>query len=216
MSLSTIIYYTSNRENKEFEKKIRDNILKVCGDMPIISVSHEPIDFGENICVGKRETSNHNLFRQIQIGAKFATTPFIHFAEADCLYPPEYFKFTPNRFRESHKCTNLYILNEWGKDEYSGYYPKEIGTFAQVSDRIHLIKEIDHVLTGRPFWDTRRKERPLELFRRRRWKLFDIENPVVSLKTENGMNKHTKIVEPPIDEIKYWGEAHKLRKEMFS
>lgn len=212
---ATIIYYTSNREKPEFEDKIRANLQMVCGDIPIISVSHEPIDLGINISVGKREACNHNLFRQIQIGAKLATTPFVIHAESDCLYPPDYFKFKLTDVNQSYKLDNNYILNEWGVDEYKGFYKKEFGTFAQITGRIHLIKEIDDVLVGRPFWDKRRKERPIELFRRHRWKMVHNENPVVSLKTFDGMNKHTKIVEPPINDIPYWGSDDKLRKRMF-
>ena len=46
-----IIYYTSSREDPKFEKMVQDNILSVT-DLPIISVSQKPIDFGKNICVG--------------------------------------------------------------------------------------------------------------------------------------------------------------------
>ena len=216
MNHSTIIYYTSNRENPKFEKRIQEKLLEVCGDTPIISVSQKPIDLGTNVCVGERETSNHNLFRQILIGARLATTPFVTYAEADCLYTPEYFKFIPEDINETYKCDNLYILNEWGVGEYSGFYQKEIGTFAQISGREYLIKEIEHLLEGRPMWDTRhRNERPLELFRRCRWKLFHIDNPIISLKTGNGMSNHTRIIEPPVDEIPYWGSADKIRKEYF-
>ena len=66
----TILYYTSNREGEEFEGRIRQNILNVKGDLPIISISHKPIDFGENICVGDVGVSGFNMFRQIQIGLK--------------------------------------------------------------------------------------------------------------------------------------------------
>jgi len=227
MNQFTIIYYTSNRENEEFEKKIRDKLVMMTSRIPIISVSHKPINLGINISVGVQFPCNHNLFRQIQIGAKLATTPFIIFAEADCLYPPDYFRsFTPTDVNQTYKCDNLYILNEWGKGEYSGFYQKETGTFAQISGREHLIKEVDFVLKDRPFWyqphwtelrsgKSSKNERPLELFRRRRWKTFTTKNPIVSIKTEDGMSKHTRIIEPPIDKIPWWGEANKLRKELF-
>ena len=49
----TIIYYTSNREDERFESRVRANLLKVCGNLPIISVSQKPIyGFGFNIPVG--------------------------------------------------------------------------------------------------------------------------------------------------------------------
>ncbi len=62
----TIIYCTSNQEDPVFEKKIQDNILKA--GLPIISVSHKPIDFGDNICIGEQEVSYRTLFKQLYIG----------------------------------------------------------------------------------------------------------------------------------------------------
>jgi len=217
MSKTTIIYYTSNKEKPEFEQKIRNNLRIVAGNVPIISVSHKPIGLGINICIGEREACNHNLFRQIQIGAKLATTPFVSFAEADCLYPMGYFNFIPEGaiLHQAYKCTNLYILSEWGKKEFSGFYRKEVGTFAQITGREHLIKEIDLVLKDRLFWDKKHEERPIELFRRRRWQTFDYKNPIVSIKTKHGMTRHTKTIEPPVDTIPYWGSANELRKELF-
>ena len=212
---TTIIYYTSNREDEALEQKIRDNILKVCGDTAIISVSHKPIDFGYNICVGEKEACNHNLFRQIEIGAKIAESDFVTFAEADCLYTKEYFAYIPDNINQTYKCDNNYILNEWGKNQYAGFYQKEVGTFSQVTGREYLLQEIKEILEGRPYWDRRRKGKPLELFRYKRWELFHLDNPIVSLKTGKGMSKHTKIVEPPVDDIPYWGNCHDLRREMF-
>lgn len=215
---ATIIYYTSNREKPEFEQKIREKILKLKANLPLISISQKPINFGINLCVGNVGISNHNLFRQIQIACKIATTPFVISTEADCLYPPEYFKFTPPSVDECYKFSNLYILNEWGKGEYSGFYEKEVAPFAQITGRKHFIKEIDMVLKGRGFWGRQHKlgrERPLELFRRRRWQVVRLKTPAVSLKTGDGMNNHTKIIEPPVDEIPYWGKASDMRREMF-
>ena len=61
----TIIYYTSNQEGSLFEEKIRENILKHKGNLPIISVSQKPMGFGKNICVGDVGHSYLNEFRQI-------------------------------------------------------------------------------------------------------------------------------------------------------
>ena len=91
----TILYYTANVEDELFERKIRKNILKNKGDLPIISVSQKPIDFGDNICVGEHEPCYLNLFRQIQIGLEKVRTTFIITTEADFLYPPDYFTFVP-------------------------------------------------------------------------------------------------------------------------
>ena len=91
----TVIYYTSNKEKELFESRIRESILDMIGDIPLISVSQKPIDFGKNICVGDVGVCGHNLFRQFQIGAKAAKTKYVCNVEADALYPKEYFEFTP-------------------------------------------------------------------------------------------------------------------------
>ncbi|MCK9371410.1 hypothetical protein M0R04_15960, partial [Candidatus Dojkabacteria bacterium] len=94
---ATILYYSSQREKPEFEFKIIDNLLKVCGDLPIISITHFPMDLGHNICVGDVGCSGFNMFRQVLLGCEAANTTFIISAEADCLYPPDYFTFRPER-----------------------------------------------------------------------------------------------------------------------
>jgi hypothetical protein len=48
----TILYYTSNHEDEIFESNIIKLLKKMCGDLPIISISQKPIELGENICVG--------------------------------------------------------------------------------------------------------------------------------------------------------------------
>src|ERR1700687_5200912 len=93
----TIIYYSSNHEKPEFEQRIKDNILRVSSGLPIISVTQKPIDFGKNIVVGDVGTSGLNMFRQVQIACRAAKTKFVISAEADCLYPPDYFIFIPKK-----------------------------------------------------------------------------------------------------------------------
>ena len=131
----TIIYYTSNREDEKFEKNIRDRILASSGGLPIVSVSQKPIDFGHNVCIGDVGACNHNLFRQIQVACLTAKTPYVLSCEADCLYPDDYFKYVPNDVNKCYKFTPLYILNEWGKYEYSGFYRKDVAPFAQICGR---------------------------------------------------------------------------------
>ena len=97
MNDATIIYYTSNREDPAFEQRVRENILKNSGGLPIISVSHQPIDFGKNICVGDVGTSGFNMFRQVQIACEAATTQFVISAEAARVFPatrPDFYRRT--------------------------------------------------------------------------------------------------------------------------
>jgi len=84
----TCIYYTPNYKNETFAEKIRQALLKTIGDTPLISVSQKPLKFGKNICVGDIGRSPRNVYRQMLIGAKEATTDYVGMAEDDTLYHP--------------------------------------------------------------------------------------------------------------------------------
>lgn len=108
MSDLTVIYYTSNYITEEFARNIRNVIIGSIGDCPLISVSHKPMDFGQNICVGEIGRSHLNIYRQILIGAKAAKTPYVALVEDDILYPPSHFRIRPTR-----KDIFTYDTNEW-------------------------------------------------------------------------------------------------------
>jgi len=209
----TILYYSSNREDPKFEEKIQANLLKVCGDLPIISVSQKPIDLGTNICVGDVGASGFNCFRQILIGCEAATTEFVISAEADCLYPPDYFTFAPERNDVCYRDSNLYVMG----DHRRYYFKKEEGaTHAQIVGREFYIKRLKELFEGAPQWSIEEMNFPKE-----RWRKADIfdeiihyktENPVVQIKTHRGMRYYTHSDRTPIYKIPYWGEGSELRK----
>jgi len=92
----TILYYTSNRISDHFANNVRNHLLETTrGRVPIISISHKPIDFGKNICVEGLTPSIYNVYKQILIGAKKAETRFVACCEDDTLYVPEHFQFIP-------------------------------------------------------------------------------------------------------------------------
>ena len=84
----TIIYYTPNYKDETFFEKIREALLKTIGNTPLISVSQKPLKFGHNICVGDIGRSPRNVFKQMLIGCKEATTDYVGMAEDDTLYHP--------------------------------------------------------------------------------------------------------------------------------
>ena len=106
----TVIYYTSNREKPEFEDNIKQSLLNTIGDLPLISVSQKPIDFGENICVGDIGFSIENAFEQLKIGAQAAKTKFVCACESDTIYPVGYFKFQPIRSDCYYVPKTVYVL----------------------------------------------------------------------------------------------------------
>ena len=214
--LLTVIYYTSNRENEAFEKKIRDKLLKTIGDIPLISVSQKPIDFGKNICVGDVGVSNQNVGRQIQIGAEAATTPFIIMAEADCIYPKEYFSFVPPRDDIAYRYDNLWIL--WKK---GGPFRRKIySECGQVLGREYAIASLKNYCVGRGMWRAdleHGREVPPSPYSGGVVNTYQTNIPIINIKTDEGQHKSTRTMYnvEPVDSLPFWGTADEIRKEMF-
>jgi len=211
----TIIYYTSNKEVPEFEKRIRDNILKVT-DLPIISVSQKPIDFGKNICVGDVGVSGFNMFRQVQIACKEVKTKFVISAEADCLYPPDYFTFIPPRDDRCYRNRNLYVMGQ----HRTYFYKKEGGaTHAQVIGREFYLKRLNKLFKYAPEWSIEERNFPRE--RHHKVDVFDkikhykTKNPVVQIKTSQSMRHYTHSDRIPVHELPYWGDGKLFRQKYY-
>jgi len=211
-SLATILYYTSNKEKPDFEKRIIDNLLKVGGDLPIISVSQKPMRLGKNICVGDVGASGFNMFRQVQIGLNQAKTKFVISAEADCLYPPDYFKFIPERDDICYRNSNLYVMAHkrpifWKKEEGA--------THAQVIGRKYYLDRLNYLFEGAPKWSVEEKNFPRERHRKvdvfNKIEYWETKNPVVQIKTSQSMRTYTHSDRIDRSEIPYWGRADLLR-----
>lgn len=209
---ATIIYYTSNREKPDFEKRVQENLLKVCGDLPIISVSHKPINLGRNICVGDVGVSGFNMFRQVQLACEAASTKFIISAEADCLYPPDYFTFLPERDDIAYRNSNLYVMPD-ARDFF--FYKKEGATHAQIVGRLFYLETLKKLFVGAPMWNTEEKNFPKERFKKNdvfdKIAYWESKSPVFQIKTHRGMRYFTHSDRTPIPEIPYWGSGKKMR-----
>ena len=211
----TILYYISNREKPEFEKRVRDNILKVSGGLPIVSVSQKPIDFGHNICVGDVGTSGFNMFRQVLIGLREVKTDYVISAEADCMYPPDYFTFTPTKLDVAYRDSNLYVM---GRHRDYFYFKPEGATHAQVVGTKYYLDVLTKLFEGEPMWDTNQKNFPKEKFHNKKEDVFDkveywrSENPVVQIKTKDSMRHYTHSERIPIYNLDYWGDSRQFFK----
>jgi hypothetical protein len=209
---ATIIYYTSNREDSEFEERVRANLIKVSEGLPIISVSQKPVNLGKNICIGDVGTSGFNMFRQVEIACKAATTPFVISAEADCLYPPDYFKFRPKEANKCYRNSNLYVMPDH-RDYF--FYKEEGATHAQIVGREYYLETLEKLFIGAPDWSTTEKNFPKERFGKN--DIFDkiyywkSDNPVFQIKTHRGMRYYTRSDRTPITELPYWGKGNKIR-----
>jgi len=217
MNDATIIYCSSCREDPLFEAKVKETILKHCGGLPIISVTQKPIDFGKNICVGDSiGASGFNFFRQVQIGLMEAKTEFVISAESDCMYPPDYFTFRPERNDKCYRSSNLYVMPDL-RAYY--FYKREGATHAQIVGREFYLNALNKLFEGAPQWSTEEKNFPKE--RHNLEDVFadndiirhkEIVNPVFQVKTHKGLRYYTHSDCTPIAEIKYWGPGEPIRK----
>jgi len=210
----TIIYYTANTEDPVFEQRIRDDLKKKAGDIPIISVSRKPIDLGTNICVGEQTVCYTNEWKQLLVGLKAAKTKFCFTAEADCLYPANYFSFTPPVDNMMHYYDNLWIV--W---KYHNAFWRKTGHCegAEVCGREYWISRLEPLLldSWEPIAD------PAERMRYENklvTKFFPKEDvwkgePVISFKTRDGLSFRTTFINQSKTKVlPPWGTISEVKK----
>ncbi len=100
-----IIYYTDNRLDEKIMKKCQEQIKK--SGLPIVSVSLQPINFGENIVLPLKR-SPLTMFKQILAGLEKINTEVVFLCEHDILYHPSHFQFRPPK-----KDVYYYNMNTW-------------------------------------------------------------------------------------------------------
>ena len=201
----TVIYYTSNREQEGFEDNIRKTLLKTIGDLPLISVSQKPIDFGRNICVGDIGATPENMLLQVMSGAVEAKTKFVGMAESDCLYHKSYFEFRPDSedtFYYPDECYLLWVGNRNRK--YWRYHRREISS---IVGREHLIKIIGKILLQSP------KHIRNIVPKLTKQETFHPDYPVISIKTRDGMHWASAYSREYETELPFWGRPKELLKE---
>lgn len=216
MATVGILYYSSNREDPIFENNVRKTILDNCGDLPILSVTHKPMNFGRNITVGDVGVSGYNMFRQVLIGCKEFDVDFILSAESDCLYPPSYFKFIPDRKDRCYRNTNLYVMPD-RRDFF--FHKTEGATHSQIVSREFYIERLEKLFGDGPEWSTEEFNFPKErhkkddIFSGKEIIYYKTSEPVIQIKTHKGMRYYTHSERVPIRELPYWGHGKPLKRK---
>ena len=214
---TTILYVSSNTQNPTFEKKIINRLLESIGNKPLVSVTQKPMPYlGLNICVGEHESSYFNQFRQIMIGFNKITTPYVTIAEADTIYPPEYFEFEPPELGHAYRYDNCWI-QDLNLKRNQNFRWKKNGHFAQVVDIKLWLEHLNKYFDGKPEWSSENAigcclQLPIV-------DGYDFTGrPVVSFKTDGSLKAKspTSTVVIPKEFIDYWGSAEELKKEMLS
>jgi len=221
----TVIYYTSNREKPEFEARIRKTLWNTIKPLrlPLISVSHKPIDFGENICVGDVGVSSQNVYRQMQVGALAAKTQFVCCAEADYIYPREYFLYRPDSLTMFSIAMPLWVLfAQTGKSRVFALKPRG-SEAAMVVGRETLINRVELVLKDVGMWgntQTDGKSMPYLIDTRRTFDIpgverntFTVPTPLITFKTDEQMHRRTPHdLQTKTRELAPYGNVHDLIK----
>lgn len=91
-----IVYYTSHQIDPDLMQKCQRQLQESAGDIPIVSVSLKPLEFGQNIVLDA-DPSRLTMFRQILAGLEASTADYVFLCEHDCLYPKEHFAIIPPR-----------------------------------------------------------------------------------------------------------------------
>ena len=168
------------------------------------------MDLGQNICVGDVGASGYNFLRQVQIACQNALTPFVIHAESDCLYPPDYFTFTPPKLDIPYRNTNIYV-QKYRKDYFC---KKNNSTFSQIVGKDFYLKRLQELFGYQPIWNIQYKNFPKEIKKNLfdKFEYFNTKNSCISFKTGQGMRKHSNCDEIPVYKLPYWGDVRELRR----
>ncbi len=124
MAEKSIIYLTDNSLEETLATKCRQKLSEVAQEIPIISVSQKPIDFGENVCVGEIGRSWLSLYRQLKAGAERVKTKYVSIAEHDCMYTREHLDWTPPKDDTFYYNENVWLV------EWQGNHPELNGMYS--------------------------------------------------------------------------------------
>jgi len=146
---TTIIYYSDNRLNADIFKLCLRCLKAMEKDFPVVSVTHEPVDLGKNICVGKQKRSWLTLYRQLKTGLESAGTKYVAMAEHDCLYTTEHMGWTPLSDDTFFYNENVYLVQWTTKSHpelngmYSRYWRKRLALSQLVCNRELLLESTE-------------------------------------------------------------------------
>jgi len=135
-----IVYYTDNSCSERIMYYCRKQIQR-CTGMPIVSVSHIPINFGYNITVDLPRGAT-SIFRQIYTGLQNIKADIVFLCEHDVLYHPSHFDFMPDDERF------YYNQNRWQVCYRTGHalYRKTCCTSLCVAYKASYLKHFDALM----------------------------------------------------------------------
>jgi hypothetical protein len=218
----TVIYYTANFLHERFAEKTREQLLRVIGKTPLITVSHKPMNFGENICVGDIGRSQYNIYKQVLIGTREAKTTYVATAEDDMLYSPDHFLYKPQPSVFAYD-VNKWSMYSWYKPPIFSYRERRTMTSLTVT-RDDLVQTLEERFARWPdpakiplryFGEPGRFEGHLKItpLKHERWR-SEIPSimwtTVEGLQTEGYLGTRKKHADTRVTELPYWGTAEHI------
>ena len=128
--MNTIVYITDNSLSPEIMGLCQRVLTREAREIPIVSVSQKPVDFGRNICVGEIGRSWRSFYTQILTGLDAAETETIVMAEHDCCYTYDHLSFQPPDLSYFWYNRNHHLV-QWG-----GNHPELTGMYSYFPGRI--------------------------------------------------------------------------------
>jgi hypothetical protein len=216
----TICYYTANVIPEHFHKETIRNLKYSAPNIPIVSVSHKPMDLGTNIVVDW-ERHHINIYRQALLAAKVAKTKYIAMVEDDALYPPDHFTYRPP------DDTFAYNFSQWGI--YTWVHPAIFShkgrrnLYSLVCNRELFIKAMEERFTKYPdmykvniknWAEPGKYEEHLGVTEQKSM-AFATGNPIVVFSHETalayaGLGNRKRLGDLRAYRIPYWGEAEDI------
>ena len=220
----SVVFYTANMLPKVFANATQGYLLEAIGDLPLISVSHKPMKFGQNIVVDLPR-SHFNIYRQALIGAKTAKTKYIALAEDDVLYSPAHFKYRPNLGKFAYDL-GAWSIFTWHKPlTYTHKGKVRRNLHSLICERDLFIEAMEERFTKYPepagiehIWaEPGKYERQLGVTVRETEEFYS-NPPSVVFSHENelsfaGLGTRKRAGEFRAHDIPYWGRAEDLLKE---
>ncbi len=142
---NTIIACTDNSLDERIAALCRRVLVREAGNIPIISISHKPIELGTNIVVEGMKPCWTTLYKQMLIGVEAAPTDTVVICEHDVLYTNEHLTYEPDDLSVFHYNTNCWLVEGPGGNHpelfgmYS-YWPRRLALSQLICDK-HLLKQ---------------------------------------------------------------------------
>lgn len=222
MSDLTAIFYTCNEIPEFFAKRVREQLRDAIGEMPLVSVSHKPMDFGLNTVVDYPR-SHFSIYRQALLGAKFATTKYIALCEDDVLYHPSHFLLRPQEGIFSYNMS-VWALYTWSDPPVFSYKDRR-NLSGLICDRKLFIEAMEERFTQHPnpydklreIWGEPGKYETLLRVTVRQSEEVYSKVPNIAFSHENalsfqGLGKRKKLGHMLAYDIPEWGKASDILK----